>query len=161
MNWREAFLAQARSDAAIRVLLNREGCEYSHQLHYLQMMTEKLAKGLMAPRNNAPPVKTHAAFVRCLQHIKGRPDLRRRLGYRERSVFRSFIDSLLPLASEIERLAPNFSGTTQPNPEYPWQPKVDDEVVCPASFSFPVFNPKQTHMIRLVRLVENLLRITS
>ena len=161
MNWRDAFLAQARSDAEIRILLNRKRCEYSHQLHYLQMVTEKLAKGLMASQNNAPPVKTHAAFVRCLQHIKGRPDLRRQLGYKERSVFRSFIDSLLPLASEIERLAPKFSGTTQPNPEYPWQPTPEHEVEVPANFSFSAFDSCSPRMIKLVLLIENLLRITS
>ncbi len=161
MNWREAFLAQARSDAEIRVLLNRKRCDYSHQLHYLQMVTEKLAKGLLAPQKNAPPAKTHAGFVRLLHHIRGRPDLRRQLGYKERSVFRSFINSLLPLAEQIQRLAPSYAGFSQPNPEYPWQPKADGQVVYPASFAFPVFNPKHAHMVKLVRLVENLLRITA
>lgn len=161
MNWREAFLAQARSDAKIRDLLNRKRCEYSHQLHYLQMVTEKLAKGLMATPNNAPPAKTHAAFVRYLQHLKGRPELRRQLGYQDRLVFRSFIDSLLPLAREIERLAPKFTGTTQPNPEYPWQPTPEHEVEVPADFSFPAFDSRSPQMMKLVLLIKNLLRITS
>lgn len=160
MNWREAFLAQARSDAAIRVLLNREGCEYSHQLHYLQMMTEKLAKGLMA-NGNAPPPKTHAGLVACLRYVQLNRSFRNRLRYKDAKSFGAFIKSLLPLAEQIQRLAPSYTGFSQPNPEYPWQPKVDDEVVCPASFSFPVFNPKQMHMVRLVRLVEDLLQIAT
>jgi len=73
MTWRDAFLAQARSDAEIRRLLNRQRTAYSHQLHYLQMLTEKLAKGLMAPVDGAPPAPTHSAFVRCLPPQASRP----------------------------------------------------------------------------------------
>lgn len=160
MNWREAFLHQARSDAAIRVLLNRDGCEYSHQLHYLQMMTEKLAKGLMA-KGNDPPPKTHAGLVGCLRHVQLNRHLRRQLGYKDAKSFGAFIKSLLPLALQIQRLAPTYAGFSEPNPEYPWQPKGDDQVVSPASFLFPVFDPKQTHMIKLVTLVQNLLRVVK
>lgn len=60
MTWREAFLNQARSDAEIRRLLNRERTEYSHQLHYLQMVTEKLAKGLAAAITQRNARRPHA-----------------------------------------------------------------------------------------------------
>ena len=121
MTWREAFLAQARADAKVRELLNRAQAAYSHQLHYLQMVTEKLAKALMCTQN-APPKATHSAFVSGLRSLKGRPDIRRRLGYDNKESFYAFINSLLPLADKLERLAPNFAGFTQPNPEYPGSP---------------------------------------
>lgn len=161
MSWRTAFLAQARSDAAIRRLLNRERTEYSHQLHYLQMMTEKLAKSLLASAGPDPPATDHAAFVRCLQVLKGRPELRRQLGYQDRAIFRKYIDSLLPLARQVERLAPNFAKTSQPNPEYPWQPAPDAPVITPAEYRFPGFDPLKPQMIKLVDLIERLLRILS
>ena len=162
MTWREAFLVQARSDAAVRRLLNRERTEYAHQLHYLQMVTEKLAKAMMMRDTDAgPPARTHADFVSCLRAIKGRPEIRRQLGYEHADVFRSFVDSLLPLAERIERLAPNLAGMTQPNPEYPWQPPGQAEVFAPAQYNFPQFTPLQPQMARLVALVENLLRVVN
>jgi hypothetical protein len=47
MSWRAAFPIQARSDDNVRKLLNQSKIEYSHQLHYLQMGTEKLVKKLL------------------------------------------------------------------------------------------------------------------
>jgi len=55
MTWHEAYMEQARSDYAVRQLLNRARVEYAHQLHYLQMFTEKFAKGfLTAPASPIP-----------------------------------------------------------------------------------------------------------
>jgi hypothetical protein len=162
MTWREAFLVQARSDDAVRRLLNRNRTEYAHQLHYLQMATEKLAKAIMMrDADAAPPAQTHVAFVSCLWVIKGRPELRRQLGYEHAEEFRSFIDSLLPLAERIERLAPNLAGMTQPNPEYPWRPAGQAEVFAPSQYDFPQFTPLKPQMAKLVALVENLLRVVN
>ena len=121
MAWREAFFAQAQSEQAVRQQLNLLKVEYSHQLHYLQMLTEKLAKSYASHPNSVDaPTTSHAAFVRLLQVIKGRPDVRRKLGYENPDVFTQFINSLLPLADKIQRLAPNFAGTTNPNPSSLW-----------------------------------------
>jgi hypothetical protein len=160
MSWRSAFLAQARSDNAVRKLLNRERVEYAHQLHYLQMVAEKLAKGFMTPESAAdPPDFSHGAIVRFLQILKGRPEMRRQLGYADRATFRSFINSLLPFVESVERLAPSHAGKTQPNPEYPWQPTPADEVVVPCEFDFPAFNPTDPKIIKFTELLESLLRI--
>ena len=71
MNWRDAFIAQARSDHAIFERLNTPGVEHCHRLHYLQMVSEKLAKGILTrPTQFDPPEPTHAVFVRLLRVLK-------------------------------------------------------------------------------------------
>ena len=158
MSWRTAFLAQARSDNDLRKFLNRSQVPYSHQLHYLQMAAEKLAKGFMtSPTATDPPGFSHAAFVSCLRALKGRPEIRRQLGYASVSAFSSFIDSLLPFADQVERLAPTFAGQTKPNPEYPWQPTPAHEVAVPAEFDFPELKPNTIKIIQLVDLINKLL----
>lgn len=162
MTWRSAFLLQARSDFGTREFLNTQRVEYCHQLHYLQMASEKLAKGFLTPASSSdPPQLTHAAFVRCLQVIKGRPDVRRMLNVSNTQAFIEFVDSLLPLAEQVQRLAPKYSGVRGPNPEYPWQPTPRGSVTAPAEFEFPQFAPQSPHMDKLIRLLRELLRVIS
>jgi hypothetical protein len=160
MSWREAFFAQALSEYAVRQQLNNAKVEYSHQLHYVQMVTEKLAKAYaVSMARDAPPVVSHAAFVRLLQTTKSRPEIRHQLGYEDAASFRQFIDSLLPLAERIERLAPNFAGTTNPNPEYPWEDRATGQVIAPVQFEFPEFDAKSPQMVKLERLLGALIRL--
>lgn len=162
MTWREAFFEQARSDNMVRRLLNRNRAADAHQLHYLQMTAEKLSKGYLSdPTSLDPPKMTHKAFVKCLRVIKGRPEIRRQLGYRKKEVFWSYIDSLLPLADQVEKLAPAIAGFTEPNPEYPWKGINANEVTVPAKFTFPQFNPKDVKLIKLLNLIDSLLSITN
>src|ERR1035437_10381682 len=120
MDWHEAYLTQARSEYAVSRKLG-EDVEYCHHLHYLQMVSEKLSKGILTLSGSKTPAPmSHIMFVRMLQTIKGRYDIRRQLGYESANVFNSYIDSLLGLAGKIERLSPDQAGLTQPNPEYPW-----------------------------------------
>jgi hypothetical protein len=80
-SWREAFYLQARSDYDLLLLLNEQGAPLCHRLHYLQMATEKLAKGFQSdPATNNRPIRSHAAFVRFMQLAKSRPELRSRYG---------------------------------------------------------------------------------
>lgn len=160
MNWREAFLVQARSDAEIWKLLQAEKSEYCHQLHYLQMMTEKFAKSVLTPDSATnPPAMSHAAFVNCLRVIKGRPEIRRMLGYKDTKSFSRYIDSLLPIAARIESLAPSIAGTSQPNPEYPWRTQTGDEVIVPCQHDFQDLGPQSVQLNKLLLLVERLLKI--
>jgi hypothetical protein len=162
MSWREAFLEQARSDNRIRRLLNQPQVEYCHRLHYLQMVTEKLAKAMLAaPEATDPPKMVHHALVRMLQTLKGRPDLRARLGYSDANIFRAFIDSILDLADQIESLAPSAAGFMQPNPEYPWRRAQDNFVITPAAYPFPLFNPRNPKMIKFEKLLGALLSVAG
>lgn len=155
MNWRSAFLRQAASDEAVRRLLERSGVEQCHRLHYLQMVTEKLAKGLLTEAGAPnPPPPTHQAFVRALQIVKNRPDIRHRLGFVDTASYVAFVNSLLPLAVRIEALAPSAAGLTRPNPEYPWRDPMTNAVVVPADHPFRDFDPRHPQMRKLARLIE-------
>jgi hypothetical protein len=157
MNWREAFLKQARDDAGVMDELSRAGVAYAHQLHYLQMFSEKLGRGLLLPGGSMDrPEPTHAALVTMLRWVKGQPQIGRRLGYTDKGTFRAFVDSVLPLALEIQALAPAIAGFTRPNPEYPWWPVGGSEPVAPCDYRFPEFDPKGLQMAKLVRLLRDL-----
>jgi hypothetical protein len=160
MNWREAFLRQARSEENVRQRLNQRAVAYCHRLHYLQMVSEKLARGFqMRAASRQPPPLEHKGFVRMLQMIKGRPEIRRMLGYGDTASFVAFVDSLLDLASRVERLAPSHAGLTEPNPEYPWWDPRSGEVYVPSQFAFADFDPRSPRMVKLEQLLQDLLRI--
>jgi hypothetical protein len=160
LNWRAAFLRQAASDEAVRRLLDHSGVERCHSLHYLQMVAEKVAKGLLATANDPrPPPTTHHALVRLLQIAKNRPDVRHRLGYRDAASFLALVNSLLPLAAKIEALAPSAAGVGQPNPEYPWRDAATATAVAPADHPFDDFDPRSPHMRKLATLIEQLARL--
>jgi hypothetical protein len=160
MTWRIAFIRQARSDDKVRQLLNRPDVEYSHRLHYLQMTSEKLAKGLMATDQDPPP-QTHRMLVRILQILKGRPEYRKKLGFSDAAKFRRYIDSPLVTAELVERLAPSIAGMNQPNPEYPWQDVPTRLVRTPIDFDFALYDPGNSQMAKLERLITDLLRIAQ
>jgi hypothetical protein len=144
MNWRDAFFTQAWSDYQLLRGLNESRYPLCHKLHYLQMTTEKLAKGFLChfQGRNAPAQKTHFVFTRFLKISKQRSGLRESLGYERNSkAFSHYVDSLLPMAQKIERLAPMGRLSDQINTEYPWLQE-NGEVTCPASYDFPDFNKK-------------------
>jgi hypothetical protein len=158
MSWREAFLRQAQSDNQVRRRLNTPEIENSHRLHYLQMVAEKLAKaGLTNPGTVDPPKASHNAFVRFLQTLKGQKNIQRQLGYKHRKAFSHFVDSLLPQAAKIERLAPQAAGTTLPNPEYPWRDPKTGAITAPADYDFPEFDPSRSEMLRIEKMIDQLL----
>jgi hypothetical protein len=126
------------------------------------MMSEKLAKGLLATAESIdPPPLTHRVLVRLLQTLKQNPALRARLGYTDSRAFSSMINSLLNLASEVENLAPSAAGTTRPNPEYPWLNQAANQVMAPIDYDFPVFDPRDPKMIKLVTLLDALVRMEA
>lgn len=161
MTWREAFLRQAESDYAVFLEFNRAGKPPAQQLHYLQMATEKLAKAFCCGPANDPPKTTHAALGRFLRISKGQPKIRGGLGYGgDYAAFSGYVDSLLPFAEKIERLAPEGGRLNTPNPEYPWQDSLG-EVVAPVDHPFEELMSDAPNMNKLKRLVPNLIRIAS
>ena len=158
-------MAQARSDWAVLKRLSGK-VETCHTLHYLQMATEKLAKALLtSPCGADPAPPTHVIFVRMLQVLKARPEIRVRLGYGDAAqAFRKYIDSLLDYAGRIERLAPDQAGFDHPNPEYPWLDKPKRQVLAPCEYSFDQFYPRDkktiTKMAKIDMLVGELLKLS-
>ncbi len=154
--WREAFLRQAQSDFAVIEQLKSEPC---HRLHYLQMSAEKLAKGLSSDSSNVPPIPSHVAIIRMLQLIKGRPEVRKALGFQNSATFNEYIGSLLDIATKIQSLAPSVARMSQPNPEYPWLDKSTGLIQAPCDHEFTAFSSTNPQLTKFLSLVRRLLSI--
>lgn len=158
MSWRDPFLQQAQSDYDMFRRLNDPDVPFCHRLHYLQMATEKLAKGYFCNGSSDPPPKTHFVLVRLLKTIKGRPEIWEKLGYgRQYLAFSSYIDSLLDVAGKIEQLAPVGGNFDKLNPEYPWLE--NGQVQCPVQYTYSEF--RQTDLIRFKHFIEAIFRVVS
>ena len=122
-SYQEVWWQQARADHEAFVLIRGQGIAQCHSLHYLQMVTEKIAKAYFW-RTGSPPSRSHAGFVQFLRFLGGT-----RAGDRERIAgifsfnrfadFQNWIRSVLPIAYDLEHLAPALANDG-PNPEYPW-----------------------------------------
>ncbi len=158
MNWREAYFSQAQDDYRIfREFKQRTDIAMCQKLHYLQMATEKLAKGfLCSPNGEAPPKKVHGALVKFLKTSKGQPNVRRQLGYENYRTYATYIDGILGIAERIERLAP-VGYEERLNPEYPWE--TDDGVICPVYYDFSEFSRQD--IIKFQNLTDALFRVVD
>ena len=119
------------------VLLRRQGVAPCHQLHYLQMVTEKLGKAYFW-RTGTPPATNHAYFVKFMRRLgSARASERRQIadvfGFGRFEDFQNWSRAVLNLAYDLERLAPALAQDS-PNPEYPWPRTAPQHV--PATFEF-------------------------
>jgi HEPN domain-containing protein len=152
--WSEVFLTQAKSDWQVFEHLEDTDFPKCHALHYLQMATEKLAKAyLLIGQTDIDVVRSsHQALTRYLQALSRNKRLSTALGMTTKQL-RTHVKRLLPLAFEIEKLAPALAKDGS-NPEYPWEaPKGMFHV--PAAHQFPVskvlLEPRGHHLIRVIR----------
>lgn len=134
----DAFIAQARADWAVRrILAGETGIGVCHELHYLQMVCEKLAKAYRLRDTKSPVselISKHTGFAKFVgpffaavlkDEYRGREAQLRGLLRRARA-----------LAREIEKLAPAIDRTAVPeNAEYPWER--DGMVIAPCDYAFP------------------------
>ena len=132
---------QAQSDHAVLVLLRQRSAAPCHQLHYLQMVTEKLAKAYIWRSGNKPPPRSHigfAAFLRRLGDVGAseRQQIAGVLGFARFKDFQNWIPAVMPLAHQLENLAPTLAQDG-PNPEYPWPHTAPKH--APATFKFDVW----------------------
>lgn len=131
---------QAKSDYAVLALLRRSGGAPCHQLHYLQMVTEKLSKAYFW-RSGAPSKKAHVGFGLFLRLLLQVPQNNRKkvtevFEFKRFQDFQNWARAALPLVYAIEKLAPDLAQDG-PNPEYPW-PHAAPRYV-PATFEFDVW----------------------
>lgn len=121
--YQSVWWEQAASDYRVYRLLLHQVVEPCHLLHYLQMATEKVAKAYLWRDGQAPSL-THSGLVQFLRNLtlasaSERPRILRAFSFRTVATFRSSINRLLPIAYEVETLAPTLARGG-PNPEYPW-----------------------------------------
>ena len=132
---------QTQSDYSVFHWMRKSGQPACHQLHYLQMVMEKLGKAYFW-RSGSAPRTTHASFVRFLQALDSRSDderdrIAKLLTLKSANHLEGWIRSVAPLAYELERLAPQLAGFAAPNAEYPWPHA--NPLHAPSSFLFPVW----------------------
>lgn len=133
----DAFIDQARSDWAVyRLLAAHDDVVVCHELHYLQMVCEKLAKAYRLRDTKAAVdelVSKHTGFAKFVgpfflaalkEEFRGKDAQLAGLIARART-----------LAREIEKLAPAIDRTAAPeNAEYPWER--DGKIVAPCRYVF-------------------------
>ena len=130
----------ARSDFELFEQLRRYGAAECHLLHYLQMSTEKLSKSYLWRKGKTLP-KVHTGFPKFLRALLDRSSnelsrISALLGFRQASQLDQWVTSVLPLAYQIQNLAPS-EARDGPNPEYPW-PHLQPEY-SPIDYSFPLW----------------------
>jgi hypothetical protein len=138
--YQELWWKQAQSDRAILTLLRRRGAAPCHQLHYLQMVTEKLGRAYFWRSGSAPPA-SHAGFVQFMRFVGGvRTSDRQRIAdafcFARFEDLQNWLRVALPLACSLERLAPALAQDG-PNPKYPW-PRTAP-AFTPATFEFDIW----------------------
>lgn len=132
---------QAKSDLDVLLLLRKQGINACHQLHYFQMITEKLSKAYFW-RFGKPPEKSHKGFSKFMRVLlksnkkRDRDKLARIFGFKKFEEFQSWTANVMPAINSIEKLAPALAGEG-PNAEYPWPYDRPSEV--PASHQFDVW----------------------
>ena len=122
-------------------MLRRQGVAPCHQLHYLQMVTEKIYKAYFWESGN-PPSKTHTGLGLFMRKLLQVPKSQRKqvasiFGFGRFKDFQNWTYRVLPLAYELEKLAP-ARAHDGPNPEYPWPHARPRNI--PATFDFDVWH---------------------
>lgn len=153
-DWRSAYLEQAKSDYAMFILI-RDQAPVCHSLHYLQMATEKLAKGFLTPPGGARYARTHDALIKFMRLSKTRPEFQAACRFNQSSQFSAYVDSLLSMAQQVENLSPE--GEDHPNPEYPWE--IKSVIVIPMEYNFKDLALDNPKMIKLLQFVDDCFKI--
>ena len=159
--YQEVWWQQARADHDVLLLLRGQRAAPCHQIHYLQMVTEKVAKARFW-RAGTPPPRSHAGFVQFLRSLGGvRATERQHVAdvfeFRRFKDFQNFMRAVSPLAYSLERLAPALAQDG-PNPEYPWPQHAPEYV--PATFDFDVWtqltqSDRGRHFLNVITIAIN------
>jgi hypothetical protein len=139
-SYQKVWWKQAKSDHDAFLLIRRQGIAQCHLLHYLQMVTEKIAKAYFW-RSGTPPPQKHTGlptFLRFLGQIRtqDRERIAELFTFRRYADFQNWIRSVIPIAHDIEHLAPALASNG-PNPEYPW-PHAQPQI-APVDHNFPIW----------------------
>jgi hypothetical protein len=150
-DWRIAFLLQAKAEYDVLVgLSSKKSLPWSHTLHYVQMVSEKMAKGMNCTGQKPP--RDHKALVNFIRAAKSMSALSRTFGFGNQRQFRAYLDGLLPIARAIESLAPR-GDRELPNPEYPWEISAN-EIAVPSRYGFPGLNSGDSDMAKFMKFLD-------
>jgi hypothetical protein len=137
--WASAFAAQSRSDWRVYDRLAGElEIPACHELHYLQMACEKIAKAYRCRDTDANLdefLTRHVGFAKFMGSFLASPSIKE--AYRGRDAQLQEVAKLArALAREIEKLAPSVDRAASPeNAEYPWE--TGGVVIAPCQYGYP------------------------
>lgn len=140
LEWGRAYFTQAESDWLAYRRISDTDLPHCHALHALQMVLEKLGKGLRLADGGLLPEhreQTHLSFVKCLSTAERDAGLRPFLRFSRPEHYRKFCRSLRKTADALERLQPQLAED-RPNVEYPWPTR--NGVKAPARHDFVEFH---------------------
>ena len=151
--WATAFGAQSLSDFCVFLRLRflrrtvGDALEVCHELHYLQMACEKIAKAYRLKGTAVDIEKEMSGHVAFSQFIEGYLIT---AGYGQRPKYsgrpQSFTDfkkRVRRVAEDVEKLAPAVDREVTPsNAEYPWLE--GNEIKTPCRYSYPSLHLLQT-----------------
>jgi len=136
---------QASSDHEVLMKLRRQGVAPCHQLHYLQMVTEKLSKAYFWRKGTPPPTRHtgFALFMKMLLQVKQseRQRIADIFAFGRFEDLQNWTRVALPLVYELEKLIPARSNDG-PNLEYPWPHSSPENV--PAKYKFDTWQELTT-----------------
>jgi hypothetical protein len=161
MDWRTAYLKQARSDYEMLQKLLKDGdVPTCQRLHYLQMTTEKLAKGFLTQPSGERPPKIHDAFLKFVtKTAQLNPSLQRACHFKnsQSEGYKNYLNGLREIAKKIEDLSPE--GGDHPNPEYPWEQ--DGNILLPLTYPYADLDLRQqsAKMDKMLKFIEACFRI--
>ncbi len=153
-DWRTSYLEQAKSDYAM-FKMARTDVPLCQSLHYLQMTTEKMAKGFLTRPGGPRYAKTHDAFIKFMRVARTRPEFRAASGFTDTSQFTAYVTSLLETAQQVENLSPE--GDDHPNPEYPWE--AGGIILVPTEYAFAGLTLENPKMIKLLQFIDDCLTL--
>lgn len=158
MNYRDAFILQARADWSLYIQLTRlSDIPESQQLLMLQMATEKLAKAIQgSPLGGTVENRSHAALTKAMRVIGGHRATAELLGMSLEALGRQ-VKTVAPLCARIEGLCPALAGEG-PNIEYPWKTPGSQDYNVPSMHAFGVLDEIRTQRgANLLKLLKTLL----
>jgi hypothetical protein len=138
-------------------LIRGKGIAQCHSLHYLQMVSEKIAKAYFW-RSGSPPPQSHAGFVQFLRFLgqireRDRERIANLFTFSRFANFQNWIRAVLPIAYDLERLAPSLANNG-PNPEYPWPHA--EPLYAPANHNFAIWaslvSGQGRDLMRIIRI---------
>jgi hypothetical protein len=150
IDWRKAFALQALSDLAARDKLAEASSEICHQLHFLQMASEKVCKAhLIEAKGYKNLQRRHDVIAKTLpvlakQVFSTENEFNPKYGQRA---------AIQRMAHEIELLSPSCEEESRPdNSEYPWSNR-DGEVQIPCLHSFSSLVDDRRTMIQVIQVI--------
>ncbi len=158
--WARAYAAQARSDWQVYKALQFEARQSAcHELHFLQMACEKIAKAYRLRDDSVPLEKIRTEHVGCDKFLKNYlKSSEAREFYRGRpKQLEAATPKLVQLMKQIQALCPAIDSVACPtNVEYPWEDG-SGRVIAPCEHRFLAPDLTTAQARTLLKIIERAL----